>query len=416
MIRYIKNHRSDKAYPSEDPPSLVKPKPPFENKAAYRQWCSDANTDHAFISVVEGDTPGLRVTADNPPRLIHGIIGDYDASVDWDTIDTTLLQRGTPPPTWRSRTFSGYLRVLWEFEKPLPIHPDMFNSFMAQIAGVLRLEHLAAGFDKASLGAGQYFEIGEDWKDLGVGPLPHDIVLAALMRASSAKPPQSEDDNIPFEDVAEEIERQFPGRWPEGTLAVGARGPLFWIQDGIDREGCRICPDGVLCFSTRAPKPFMSWRDILGAAFVDKYLQRRNAVLADDYWYDGRAFYRTIDGIPMPIQKDQLILELRQAGFNRNPKKGAALSELEKALLVVCNNNRVDAVAPVVFSKDTVVQYNGHRILNINRTKAVEPAEDGDPSTWPFIHSWLNQLFHNPVNRPATDYFFGWMQGIRGGR
>ena len=55
-------------------------------------------------------------------------------------------------------------------------------------------------------------------------------------------------------DVLEsEIQKRFPNRWV-GEFDIGSRGPLFWIDDGIDREGCQIVEDGVVCYSDRAGK------------------------------------------------------------------------------------------------------------------------------------------------------------------
>ena len=39
----------------------------------------------------------------------------------------------------------------------------------------------------------------------------------------------------------------------------------------------------------------------------------------------------------------------------------------------------------------------------------VEPADDGDPALWPFLHDWLSQLFIND-GRPTVEYFFAWMK------
>ena len=61
-------------------PSEARPeRPPLKTKEAYRAWCADPATDHAFISLVEPENPRAAVNADNPPRLLHGVIADYDS-------------------------------------------------------------------------------------------------------------------------------------------------------------------------------------------------------------------------------------------------------------------------------------------------------------------------------------------------
>lgn len=90
-------------------------------------------------------------------------------------------------------------------------------------------------------------------------------------------------------------------------------------------------------------------------------------------------YFKLIHGTAKQIQEKQLVMELRKAGFAPRPKKGQALSEVESALLSICNENRIDEIAPVVFSKERVVNYNSHRILNNANVYPVLPDSDGDP-------------------------------------
>ena len=156
--RYIKNLRSSEARKTSDLSGLVKPKQNHKSKAAYRSWCSDASTDHVFYSTVEGDAPSKRVTNENPPAAIYGVVADYDAPVDWDTIDTAIKTKcGDKMPTWRSKTYSGYVRLVWEFEDRLPITMEMFDTFMKHLKDALKVDRVFAGFDTTSLKANQYF-------------------------------------------------------------------------------------------------------------------------------------------------------------------------------------------------------------------------------------------------------------------
>ena len=64
----------------------------------------------------------------------------------------------------------------------------------------------------------------------------------------------------------------------------------------------------------------MSWREIFGSSFIEKY-EEKPAVVLDDYWFNGRSFYKLLHGCAVTIPKDQLILELRQKGFSTKTKK-----------------------------------------------------------------------------------------------
>mgnify|MGYP003624474561 FL=1 len=408
--RYLRNLRDSKAEKSSKLHGLQLSKPKFKNKADYREWCSKPTTDHVFYSCVEGRAPSKRVSNDNPVHMIHGVVADYDSPINWKDFEKKLekLCVSTPPPTWASRTQSGYLRLVWEFDSPIPIDPSMYESFMRQINKSLKMDKLFAGFDKTSLKPNQYFELGEDWIKTGC-PLTSDVVHTCLSKAVSLKPPESSDTAIPLDVVATEVESRFPNRW-FGEFEVGSRGPLFWIDDGIDRDGCQVVEDGIVCYSDRAGQGFMSWSDIFGGAFVKDYETKKLSTLLDEYWFNGRSFFKLLYGNAVSIPKEQLLLELRQAGFSVRVRRGRSISEVDEALLSISNNNRIDDIAPVVFSSDRIVSYNGSRILNCSNLVPVDPDSDGDPAKWPFIHQWLNQLFVDSSETPALDYFYSWMQ------
>ena len=408
---YLKHLRASRTHRSSDASALVprNKKPTFHSKAAFRDWCADAKTEHVFYSLVEANTAGGRVTRDNPAAWLHGIVADYDAPVDWNTIEEALGLKAPIMPTWLSKTESGYMRAVWEFETPIPVDPNMFEPLMGQFAKTLKLTSLAAGFDKSCLKSNQYFELGEDWKKVG-DPLNTTVTTTAVCEAASAKAPTSQEVSVPMEIVAAEAEARFPNRWA-GDFMVGERGPLFWIDDGIDREGCQLAEDGVVCYSERAGKGFLTWGEIFGQKFIDQFAQKKMGNLLDQYWFNGKYFFKRLQGTVLQIPQSQLTLELRQSGFASARKKGKPLSEVEAATLTIQNQNRIDEIAPVVFSKDQVVSYNGHRILNTARVHALEPSDDGDPSKWPFLDKWLNQLFTcSDKSKPATLYFFAWLK------
>ena len=408
--RTLKNLRDSKTSKIEDLSQVKSKKPAFKKKALYRDWCSNINTKHVFYSCAEGRTPSKRITSDNPVHIVYGIVADYDAPVKWDTFRANLgtACNSSPLPTWSSRTQSDYLRLVWEFENPIPVDPSMYEAFVLAIDKLIKASSLFAGFDKSSFRPNQYFELGVDWQQHG-NSLPDSIVFAAIAKAAESKPPESAETCIPIDVVSKEVESRFPNRW-FGEFEVGARGPLFWIDDGIDREGCQVVEDGVVCYSDRAGKGFMSWSDIFGGAFVKDYETQKLATLLDEYWFNGRTFFKLWNGNAVSIPKDQLLLELRQAGFSVRIRRGQSISEVENAVLVISNNNRIDEVAPVVFSSDRVVSYNGSRILNCSTLCPVGAAADGDPSNWPFLHDWFNQLFVNNSKHDSIEYFYAWMK------
>ena len=408
--RYLKNLRETKTIKATSLDKLNKTKPKFASKADFRAWCADQTTDHVFYSTVEGSTPSKRIANDNPPNRIYGVVADYDAPINWGSVDNDIGAKcGINVPTWRTKTQSGYLRLVWEFDNGIPIAPEMFDSFMKHMNSSLKLDRLFAGFDSTSLKASQYFELGEDWHNLG-GHISDATIQTALMKAANENPPQSNDTSIPIATIAAEVEARFPNRWI-GDFDIGCRGPLFWIDDGINRDGCQVSEDGIICYSDRAGKGFVTWKEIFGAKFVKEYEEKKMGNLLDEYWYNGRSFFKVLFNSAVTIPREQLVLELRQSGFSVKMKKGQPLSEVEAAILTISNQNRIDEIAPVVFSRDRVVSYNGNRILNCANINPVEASDDGDPAKWPFIHMWLNQLFVNtPTQAPTVEYLYSWLK------
>jgi hypothetical protein len=411
--RYLKNHRAVATSSIDDLSTLTFNTPTFASKAEYRAWCAESTTDHCFYAMAEGDNPSARISEDNPVNKLHGFVADFDAPVDWAKIDETLKVRcdGGHMPTWRTRTQSGYIRLVWEFESALPIAPALAEPFLKRLCDALKASMLLAGFDRTSLKPSQYFELGKDWTRIG-DPIPVSFARTILLKAANDTPIKTEDTNIPLDEIAAEVAKRFPNRWKNEFIA-GSRGPLFWIDDGIDRDGCQVREDGMICYSDRAGKGFVGWREILGKKFVEGFEEKKLSTLLDQYWFNGKSFYKLLNGGPVAIPKEQLVLELRRAGFSPKLKKNQTISEIEQATLSISNDCRVEEVAPVVFSKDRVVTFNGRKILNNCRATPIRPADNGDPANWPWIHQFITPFFAlDNDGKETLPYFLAWYQRL----
>mgnify|MGYP003627552764 CR=1 FL=1 len=408
--RYIKNLRDNRCVPCDDMSKVkLSEKPKFKSKALYREWCAKKTTDHSFYSLAEGYVGRARIEGENKVDKIHGVTADFDAPVDWANVDDIIGAKCAKcMPSWRSRTYSGYIRLTFEFEKSISITPALYKPFLAELKTAIGYNKVLAGFDTKSDNPSQYFEIGVDWVDLG-GRVPTEIVHTCLFKAAKKHPPESKDTAIPIEKIAEEVDKRFPNRWV-GEFEEGSRGPLFWLDDGIEREGCQVFEDGMLVYSDR-DNTWMTWRDIFGASFVEEYEQQKMGALLDEYWFNGKQFYKLLHEAAQPIPRDQLVLELRQRGFRFKPRKGEPISEVENAVLVISNQNRINEIAPVIFRRnERVVEFNGARILNSSNIKPIEPSGDGDPKNWPFLNAFFDQFFEDSTPIRSKYYFFAWFQ------
>jgi hypothetical protein len=412
MYFHIKNHSTSAVTKSDDISALQNAAPVGLTKSEFRAWCAEPGTSHVFYSMAEGDCPSQRVSEDNPVNKLHGFVADFDAPVDWTKVPDLLEARCVPDfkPTWYSRTQSGYIRLVWEFEKPITVAPALAEGLLRRVSDMVKAPTLFAGFDRTSLKVSQYFELGRDWTKGGGGRIPTSSVMTVLLKVANDVPLQTGDVHIPLSVVAAEVAKRFPGRWTK-DFEVGTRGPLFWINDGIDRDGCQVRENGMICYSDRAGSGFVSWREIFGKQFVEKFERDKVSSVLSNYWFSGKVFYKLHDDTPVAIPKDQLILELRRAGFSPKTAKGQALSEVEQAILAISNECRVSEVAPIVYSGDRVVHFNGRRILNSNTCRPVAPSQTPDPSNWPWLQQFLVNLFApDNAGNQTLPYFLAWFK------
>src|SRR5204863_5293707 len=86
-----------------DPPKMSPAADFPTDKAEYDQWKSLPTTEHYFYSACEGLTPSLRVTVENPPKLLYGFVCEFDADITEDMV-AKIPKNGASGmlPTWVS--------------------------------------------------------------------------------------------------------------------------------------------------------------------------------------------------------------------------------------------------------------------------------------------------------------------------
>jgi len=384
-------------------------------KTDFRTWSADLHTQHLFYSAVEGLVPSKRVNGANPPWKLHGFVADYDADPPvpyGPDLVKHVVTKSTPGmrPTWISKTFSNKVRVVWEFDSPVLVDSDrLAPKLMSELATKLKAKVLLPGYDSCSESLNQYFEVGREWLPTGEAPIAEDRIRALWFGVAKKTAAPRTDTVVPLEELAKKVHQDFPGRW-NGDFEVGARGPLFWIPDGIDREGAIVQASGMWCHSTRAGKTFVPWSDIFGDKFIKNYRDKRLETALEDTWFDGRKYWmKSASGAWVDLQKEDFQLRLRLAGFSLKPlKEGHPATEIDEVMAHVQDHRRVHGPAPFVFNFDDVVDYNRKKFLNTSADKRVmEPATDGDPAKWPHLFDWWNSWLDEPR---AANFFFTWLQ------
>jgi hypothetical protein len=393
------------------------PRPLGQTKEQFREWCTASTTQSKFISVWQGVTAKARIAANNPATKLHGIIGDYDSPSALASLPK-LPQSCGHLPTWVTSTFTaGKARLIWPFQEPINIgNSELTERFIAALDKRIRFSKALPDFDKCSIEDNQYFEVGTDWRDVeGATPISTAMIEMCMIEAGTSAKITTSDIEIPIEHIAAEVARQYPGRWAK-PFEVGQRGPLFWINDGIDREGCVVTENGMVCFSDRAASNFMPWRAVLGQPFVREYEENMIGSAAQLFYFAGRAYWRKNKGNWHDVTREDARLQLKVKGVSDRPRRGQSVSDIERVLEHVQLNRRVTAAAPFLFRREEVVDWNAASYLNTSNRVAMQPAPEGQgtPDKFPLIHKFIGEAFDNGEGwvegtPQAKDYFLGWL-------
>lgn len=387
------------------------------DKEGFRAWSNSASTQSLFYSGYVGLNPKLRISKANPAVKMTALIGDYDSEKAADSLQR-LEESVSHLPTWASYTFSpGKVRLVWEFETPLSVlNEELAERTLQILDSKIRYSKAAPLYDKSSTAPNQVFHVGRAWGRVEGGkPIPTDVLESCVLEAglSLAKKLTSGDIQIPISAVAEEIERQFPARI-SGEIAVGTRVPLFWIADGIDRIGGVIVDNGVVCFSDRAGRNFLPWRDILGAKFVDEFKASTIGAAAAKFYYDGKFYYAKTSKGWRPITREDARLHIKASGVSDDKRRGQNLTDVESVLYHIQTNRRVAGAAPVLFKDNDIEEINGVEYLNLNEKFALPPAPAGEgrPENFPWLHGWINNAFDDGTaeENQARDHFLAWFK------
>ena len=422
-------------------PWKFKSKAPYDelDKAQFAAWSLKATTDHAFINGIEGVSPRGAISKENPARIIHAFIADYDGIVPDDPVQAILTKfKGGYLPSWFVVSRGGNGHVVWEFEDPVTVcDNDHAKKFLEMVGRQVKAAKMFGAYDRASCEPAMYFEIGREWRPVPGGrPLPGSLLRmwdSELFNAMYNRGIRR-GEVIPIEKLAEEAERRWPGRVKR--FEIGAHCLRFWDPVSDNETGCQICPDGVRVYVTGPngghDAPFKSWSQIFGSEFVDEYLSGKFDESLGECYVDpqGKFWLRDEIGVFRPYADHSFMRLLKVKGFSSSVPKGRTSSPAEDMATQLTLRRRVDSVVSLLYYPDGLVYGdNGERQLNISTAKPVEPGihlYPGANPPWnsmethdafPFIHDVITSLFQDPDTcssgeaplDPQLEYLLSWM-------
>jgi hypothetical protein len=385
-----------------------------QNKSARQEWYKNPSTEHNFYTAVEPANPNARPSKTNPPRLLHGLVADYDVPM----LDETLargISKLPVKPTWTERSVGGNVRLVFVFEVPVLVDSFEFSLFVHKAAKkFFGLEYLP-GLDVGALEAPErLFCNGCDWKATGHGNVPQTVTQAfvvACARDYHFKQP-AEGPEIPLDVIEAELKKRYPSfNWPD-SFALDSQGPSFWIPESTSEKSAILKKNGFYSFSGHAERPFYPWSELLGAEFVKKYEIDRIGTATANCYFDGRQYWRKLpDGnfyFETPADfRAHLVTDIRLAA--KPDSSGTA--QVDRALSHIRNQARISGAAPMLYHPGGVNEVGSLRVLNLAGDILVRPSEEattfGDAGRFPFISKLLDTIFDPAEQKWA---FLAWLR------
>jgi hypothetical protein len=396
-------------------------------KEQWRAWSRDPSTEHCYISCCEGMAGSIRVGEDNVVHQSHGLLVDYDTVWTPDQLPKLISNKKAEyAPQYVCTTFSEHARTYYRFEKPVMfIGEKHYKAFAKILTKKLKLDKLSslAGFEpEALLDPAKYYDIGRTWYPVE----PNSCIPSANLNlwayeASKGLTLAPKEYEVPLEAVEEEVRRRWPGRW-SGEFKEGARGLRFWDPSADNESAAIVTTEGMICFT--GCQPFVSWREILGSAFVEKFEANKMKPILESTWYDGQRFWTQDEskgGLWMSASKDDFDQRLRCMKFDPVRAKGKTCSEVDEVEFAIKEQRRVDAAVPFIYRPSGRMQYNNKVFLNTSRIKCLEPIPEAlrkpDPTfedlkehCGRLLYPYLCNFFDPIDNNIQLWHFLAWLK------
>lgn len=409
---YIKNHSSSELHQVDlaTLPSLSS-HPHFATKAEFADWCHNSKTDHVFYTMVQPEYSSMRSSGQNPFKLLHGIVADYDGAPEAiQAALPKLIFADGKAPTWITTTFSGKARLIWAFERPVPVFtPEVISKFKQLLLKDLKLKMLLPGLDEGAWdNLHTPFELGTNWRQpRGDVRLASSLVMSMLHEAASKAKFKVDGPTIPLEVIAAEVERRWPNRWT-GAFVDGAKGIRFWDHRADNPTGCTIRTNGVIAYTGECK--FMHWSEILGNEFASQYQASRIGAAIDgvyhdgmDYWQrEGKGIWKSFGGQQMSRR-----LAVKNRLSNVTDNRRGTTSEVASAMTTIEDMKSVDGAFPCLFVRDEIVQDGVRTYLNVSRVSTTPTT--GAHRSWGEGFPWMADYLHGLFGKEQLDVFLSWL-------
>lgn len=380
-------------------------------KPARKALLQQETTNWNLYSAVRGINRNARVSKDNPPVAIRGLVADYDMKSTLESVESLVNQLSPQfQPNFYELSLSKKARLVWVFEREILVPSSEFATEVYRaFCRKIKIPTILPGFDQSSEKPAQIWTNGGEWYNLRENPLSWEICFGILCDVSK-KGGLFEKSEVPVETVAKEVAKRWPRKW-QGDFKLDAIGVRFWDDKADNPTGCQVKPDGMLCFTGNTP--FMKWSEIFGIEWCDEQRVLSLGKAANDIYFDGKQYWeKGAGGQWKNKSRADAILTLQNRGLNDKAQKGQTVSDAGRVLYFIQQENRVDGAAPLINYKPGIVEVGPRKILNVTTMQPFEPIKR-DVSNEECEKLWLKQFlnghFARPEGRPE-DFFLSWLR------
>lgn len=395
----------------------------IEDKAVRDKWITNPLTKYDVYSLFEGANPNGRVSKcggggeGNAPVLVHGLAVDYDLPLTEEQVAKSIAAMNIKP-NWIERTLSGNWRLVWLFEKPVPMASFDFARYWQQHINELIWFDKMAGVDEGALTAPErYYTNGGIWKPgPATTPVPWALLQGHLVKISNKFNFTGPEfgPTIPLPIVADQLRQRFPkfAEWP-GDFSLNAQGPSFWVEGSESPKSAIVRETGIQTFSDHANgKGFFNWSELIGAEFVRQYKLSEIGRAVEGIYFDDRQYFKkdkTGRWCPNTQENIRLFL-ITERGLSDIKRKGENFSAVQEALTYLLHSHRVRTAAPFAFFPEGRTLINGESVLNTFSKEVLKPADGpqkwGAEGNFPFLSNFFETFFDPPEQLP---FFLSWL-------
>lgn len=406
------------------------------DKQARQDWYVTASTNHNFYTGIESSNPNQRISTSNPPRLMHGVVADFDLPIP-DARWREVVEKMKVKPQWVERSLGGNLRLVWQFSRPIPLDSEAFAIFILNQARTWLQLDLLPGLDgPAFVDPARLYCNGCQWTPVDPHPVTDNAIQGFFVRCGKAYAFKDavEESQVPLDVIERAIIAKYPGFvWP-GEFAVESQGPTFWIPESVSPMSAIVKRNGMFTFSGNAAKPFYTWADILGPQFATDWANDAIAAATKEVYFDGHDYwkYNECDGRFVSMTKDALSIHFKvNCRVSSKPDKSGN-TMIDQCLSHVHDYARVAGAGPVLFQPvGKVFMCNSWVVNTAPKISVVQPSGAADPQfpfldslfstifdpadqKWPFL-AWLKYFYVGALNQnpgPGQSLFFAGGVGI----